>query len=673
MTELESTIPCPDPRDDLSSPDEETRRTAVVSLATLPLPASRALLFRAMGDESWRVRKEAVEVYLSSPEAGDYIEELFSLLRSQENAGLRNSSVEALVRLGRLSLPVLEAHAADADRDVRKFVIDAIGSIGDRSSLPLLIRALGDDDSNVCTAAAENLGKMGGAGTVKPLLDALSRPDLTLRYTILEALGRMGEPIPVDILVPFLSEKLLKKTVYECLGSTGGADAVPLLLSGLAEPARNVRETVVKALMDVCDRLPSATVDDSVTTPLRRYAGSPMAAGLIALLDNADPELHRALIRMFGLMGECRAASPILKACRNERLQSVCLESLRAMGSVTVTFLEEEYDSSEDGDRETILRICAEMAMPGSSPLVSRGMRQISPAVRESAARAAARLGLTDLIPEIAVLLNESDQEVHAAALEALAYLARLDAPAVAVISGQLVTSPDPAKRREGAVLAAALRDGERLARLVKDEDDTVRRMAVQGFSGFQGDDALHHLTIALTDENPEVRIAAASVLGGSGIAEALDPLVLASRDEDPWVCCAALRGLGKLGDPRALGEIESALGSGQGMVVLSALEALADIGDERSRELVRETVTRCEGDIVRTAVEILAEWEDPWLDAHGEELLRHPDWNVRNSIVRFFGERRGRAAAPLLRRVLETEKDDLVRDRIISILERYP
>ena len=174
----------------LSSEDEETRRSTVAALAARPLSETRDLLMRAMGDESWRVRKEAVEQFLASPVAGEYAEQLFELLRSPDNAGLRNSSVEALVRLGKASIPVLSAHADDKDCDVRKFVVDILGGIGDISSLPLLIAALDDADPNVRAAAAENLGMIGHVRAVPPLLEALARPDLALRHTILEALGR---------------------------------------------------------------------------------------------------------------------------------------------------------------------------------------------------------------------------------------------------------------------------------------------------------------------------------------------------------------------------------------------------------------------------------------------------------------------------------------------------
>src|SRR6266571_4636970 len=49
----------------LRSPDEETRRLAVVGLAAYPLADVKENLFTAMGDASWRVRKEAVDAVLA--------------------------------------------------------------------------------------------------------------------------------------------------------------------------------------------------------------------------------------------------------------------------------------------------------------------------------------------------------------------------------------------------------------------------------------------------------------------------------------------------------------------------------------------------------------------------------------------------------------------------------
>jgi HEAT repeat protein len=656
----------------LSSSDEEKRRSAVVGLAGLSLRATHEYLFRAMGDPSWRVRKEAVEVFLSSPTAAIFTEEVFELLRSQENAGLRNSAAETLVRMGRAALPVLESHGDDEDADVRKFVVDIFGSICDASSFPFLIRALTDADPNVRTSAAESLGRMNDARAVQPLLDALSLPDITFRYTILDALAGIGVSFPLEAITPFLADSLLRKAVYECLGSVGNGDAVPLLVEGLAEGGKSIREAAAKACIEIRGRIPAERMELECDSLVRTLVGTPAVDGLLLMLESPEPDLQRAALRILGIIGDGRAAPAILRACCHERLFPDCLNALRAMGAVTVPFLEQEFSAGDEEEKTNILRICGEMGSSESLALVRKGVADLSPQVREVAARAVGKIGLADLIPETSTLLNDLDQGVREAALEALALFSGTDAPSLTVVATALAAAKDPDKRRYAAFLCGVLRDGERLALLMKDEDDRVRKAAVQGLSEFDGDDAVHHLILALTDENPEVRIAAANSLGETGHQEAVDALALAARDEDPWVRCAALRSLGKAGGIRALPEIESALGSADGLLSLAALDALGRIDGEKSGELIRRAAAGDDGDVVKAAMEILAQRDDPWIAEQGEMLLRHPHWDVRGTAVRILADRRGAEVVPLLRRTLEMESDDLVRSRIVDVLKRF-
>lgn len=656
----------------LSSAEEETRRNAVVALSSVALGKSLELIFRAMGDTSWRVRKEAVDIFLAAADAAQYIEGLFSLLRSQDNAGLRNSAAEALTRLGKCSLPVLALHARDDDRDVRKFVIDILGAIGDSSAVQLLVQALDDSDPNVAMSAAENLGNIGCAESLPPLLAALSRNDISLRYTILESLAKIGEPVPLEVLSPYLGEGLLKKAVYECLGSVGRADAAPLVVHGLAEVGKSAREAAVKALMAIRDRFPEEWAENDGDAQLRGLTDTPVVEGLLALLETSDNALRRALIRIFGLIGDPRTARAILRSCRREQLLPDCIAALCAQGAVSIEILEEEFDGGDEGERANILRLCGEMGLRESAPLLSRTLDQPSPQVREAAVRSAGKIGLIELIPEIAALLADFDQDVRIAALETLALLAGRDAVSVGKIAAALTVAEESDKRRDAVHLCGVLHDRERLALLMKDADDLVRRAAVQSLARLGGDDAVHHLTMALTDENAGVRIAAASTLGDTGMQNAVEPLILVMADSDPWVRCAALRSLGKIGGDIALVAIEGALDEADGLVSLAALDALKHFDTDRSRQLARRATTASNSDVVKSAIELLAELGDSWLDEHWQEFLQHPHWDVRNMVVRYLAEKRGQESLSLLRQALETEADDLVRGRIVELLERY-
>lgn len=168
----------------LASPDEEERRLAVSTLAGFPFERIKHLALSALGDESWRVRKEAVDLILSVSPGEELSRELVSLLIVRENTGLRNSVVEVLQTVGEKVIPHLVEHLAHEDAGVRKFIVDIMGGIGSKAALPELTVALADSDANVAAAAAESLGTIGDCGAVPYLLKTLERDDLLIRYAI---------------------------------------------------------------------------------------------------------------------------------------------------------------------------------------------------------------------------------------------------------------------------------------------------------------------------------------------------------------------------------------------------------------------------------------------------------------------------------------------------------
>ncbi len=149
----------------------------------------QAILFAAMGDENWLVRKEAVERYVHSTPSLDSIGLLLELIRNEDNAGLRNSAAAAAIRLGDRSAPVLMKMIDDSDAAFRKFIIDIMGAIADPIFVPSLICSLNDPEVNVASAAAEHLGTIGDADVVENLKKALFlRDDVFFRFAALRAL-----------------------------------------------------------------------------------------------------------------------------------------------------------------------------------------------------------------------------------------------------------------------------------------------------------------------------------------------------------------------------------------------------------------------------------------------------------------------------------------------------
>ncbi len=91
----------------LDSADEEQRLTGIRNIGSADAVQFLDLVFQGFGDSSWRVRKEAADLFLGLPVSRGLVGEIVELLHAEENAGLRNTAVDILVRLGRVAVPML--------------------------------------------------------------------------------------------------------------------------------------------------------------------------------------------------------------------------------------------------------------------------------------------------------------------------------------------------------------------------------------------------------------------------------------------------------------------------------------------------------------------------------------------------------------------------------------
>lgn len=656
----------------LEAQDEEERRRAVLGLAEHPLAVAMAPLLAAMGDVSWRVRKEAVNAVIGMFPDGTAIEGIVGLLASPDNAGLRNSAVEALERLGGRAVPALLRTVADSDHDVRKFVIDILGNIGDRTCLPALVAALTDPDANVSAAAAENLGKLGDAEAVPPLVAALANPDVWFRYSVLGALARLGQPVPFEVLAPLAAENLLKRPVFDCLGAVGSVEAAGLLVNGLADRVRTVREAAAVALVRLRSRVGDGDALEAIDRQLAALRGAPCIEPLLVSLDAVEQPTVEAVIRILGLIGDERAAVPLLQGVRNERLRRPCLDGLRGLGEAGLAALAARFPAADDEERTLIVHVWGELGYAAGEALLVAAMAAGHPALRRAAVIAAGKIGLTALLGQIDALLADGDSDVRDGCIGALVRLAAAESAGVRPIAQTLAVAESPESRRNAVLLYAALADGERLALLAKDEDPLVRRSAVVALAETGHGESLGGLVMALVDEDAEVRIAAAAGLGESGAAAAIAPLLVALADEDPWVQCAVLKSLGRLGGADALKAIEQRLSSFEGVVLIAALETLASFREPSALALVRRTLDNPDEEVVKAAIGILADDGEEWLAEYGDRLLHHPHWDVRITFARALAQLRGVVAVPQLEAAFAEERDELVRSQLRDLLDRW-
>lgn len=591
----------------LQSDEEEVRRSALNSLRNTPCADAQVLIFTAMGDESWRVRKEAVECYIYSRPDLSSVEQLLNLLRNEDNAGLRNSAAEAVIRLGSICAEPLIKMVHDQDADVRKFVIDVMGAIGDPLFVPALLQALNDPEVNVASAAAEQLGALGDAAAAEELMQAiLARDEVLFRFSALGALGILAKPAPVpEALIRLADQDILRKAVFECLGTISDESSFKLLLEGFSCRQKNSRAAAVKALYRINGRS-STQSQGMIREALRLLKENELVNGLLDLFDCRDGVLTAALLWVSDVTRDARFIPLLIEAYADERSANAAFSVLKNFGREALQEIISRYSSLNESGRSGLCILISECGYSGFNDVIRDALYDHSAQVRKAAAMAVGKLGLITLIPDLVMLIDDADTQVYGAAVASLQSLVMISRSTILAEVSKFCTSAESHHRKAAALLLATLGERDRLMLLMKDEDPQVRKAAVTAVGTSRAETSGTMLVLALADEDPDVRIAVADALGNVRDRTTVDALENALDDQDVWVQSAVLKAISRIEPVRARSIINSIHTRSEGLLMITSLKILEEIGGAESEAIIRNALQSSDQDIVRQAAKSL-------------------------------------------------------------------
>ncbi|MDP3937314.1 MAG: HEAT repeat domain-containing protein [Deltaproteobacteria bacterium] len=662
----------------LNCGDEEARREAVESLFQASGPDVLRLLIRATGDESWRVRKTSVEALLTYTEPAEAIDALIHGLHAEDNAGLRNACVETLIRMGEMAVLALLPHVSSPDEDVRKFVIDILGGIGDERAVPALVGAMGDSNENVRATAAENLGLIGSEAAVASLLDALRRDDLQLQYGALRALFTIGRSVPLDAITPLLQKPLLRKPVYECLGNIRDLAAVEVLVKGLGERSTASRVAAAGSLMKLYHGSGDRGFREALGERIRRNVPAADVEALLQDLDSADLNRRMSVAQILGFLGDGAATLPLLEAAADEPVSAFALDAIVRIGRPARDILVQNFGELPD---EQMALACTALGCLGSAsaiPSLRLAIDNESPGVRAAAAVALGRLDAIESLSRLTALLADDFPGVQEAAVKSIKDLASVHGREVLeAVASMTRSSGEFIRANVVRVLGAVgLDEGiERVLDAMRDESAAVRQAALEALGRLEFARFRDTFQLALTDESAEVRAIAADLWGRSGDPRAAENLMLMLDHEDLWVRCAALRGLGECGDASRADALRLALAQADGIALITGLEALVTLVGENAAEDLIKALDRDDPEVVRVALQGLERVGSPReQECLGRALCRllgHEDSDVRLMVARFAGIHRVLETLPALTARHEGEGDQAVREMLGYAIER--
>ena len=640
----------------ISDSNVETRRTAVETIRGKKDCVYIPVLLKAMEDVSWRVRKTAVDILFDEYEVEQYIDGLVQLLYIEDNAGARNSAIEALIKLGKKATTFLIEAFKTPNRDVRKFIIDVLGEHRDSRALPLMLEAIRDEDENVSATAVEHLGKVREVSVVDALIEILDSGDLWTAYPAADALGRIGDRKTVPHLVAALAKKPLREPILKALGRLAEPSTLEQIIPMLQDPSKNIQEQALKTI----EKFYHNGVDAAfIASEMKRILGTAAVDLLIGYAWSAKREVRISAILLLGLMRDEAAYGPLLDISHEEEFAEDVKNALVYIGKHNPESLLKLFDT----DNEHQLRFICEVTEKVVSPVYYDILYALLDN-KDGHVRATAAISISNLLDQRATgkvrqLLVDPYDDVQEAAVGALANLktAMTDDDLVKMLKDENQVLRMNTARLLGKLGTAGLVD--ELGFALKDSQARVRQAVVEALSLIGTDDAVRYLTYALTDEDPSIRISSALSLGEIGGKGVLDSLMILSADPDSAVRVAAAKALGALKDPDSVETLIDLLQDKSGFVVTSAIESLGAIGGSDARQAIIEMLSAPDDEVRRTAIAALAPFD------HVEQFLlpflQDGDWAARIAAVRILGTKPSEHVRKELEKLLDSEEDPTV------------
>ncbi len=674
----------------LQQAEPEARRVAVQQISKVQGREAPELLLSALGDDDWRVRKEATLVAPGLARRDEVVASLVAALEDTVNIGLRNAAVEALVAIGPDAVHATIDALGRLDADARKLAAEVLAGVPDLNGTAALTRALQDDDANVRVAAAEALGRAASAGeesramAIDALVAALATGDPFLKIAVLDSLARLESRLPWSLFAPYVEDPLLRR--YAIAAAAGSRE--PAAVQALAKAAGDRSPTIAREAFVAFGEVVAGGCDDTELLAGARRA----LVGATSAHENArrsavepeDPRARGGALLLLGLLGEPDDVAALVDALGDDAVAERADLALRLFGPDSVRPLLAAARKAKPAVHAAALGLVASLegAPVGDvRKALRQGVDDPSTEVVACAVESLGPLGEARDLRRLAKLVWHDDERIAAAATNAVCEIAARHVEAARSLLRDGESGHDPLVL--GSILLGAIastqplrdEDVRLLQRALSHDQPHVRRAAIDALALSGGDAAAEAVTFALADEEREVQLAAARALGRLGRAETLVRVVGDTRD--PVLTATALRALGDADPERALSSARPLVGHSDAAVACAAVEAIGQLRSTISRGACEDALFAAlehpDEEVVKLSLSLVGAQPGARALARLGLCLDHTSSEVRCVAAELLGQDSSPGARALLRARYEREKDQLVRAAIASAASVRP
>ena len=671
--------------DQARSADPDARQKAALLVAQSTESQDLPLMFELLGDKDWRVRKTIVDGFVRDARI-EIIEGLIDALADSENAGKRNSSTEALIRIATPAIePIVRRLRRETDVDVRLSLVNLLGDLRRRDAFVLLLDMLeGEQDINVASSIVSSLGKYRDASALPALIRVLQqRDDLWLKFHVVEALGEIGDRSALPAILPLYAEKSLRKPVLEAIGKIADVGTVSFLLRIISEEDK-LNLTALRALVRIAEaekpRVVAQSEQQLIQRKFREQFPAEKVPPLIEHLHSTPKrEVKNFILKFLGWSADERALPVLLGYLEQPDCAEVAAQALIDFGHGGImAILEALQNAEEDEVVALLLRIVDMIGGPEAIGNILPFLDHDNAMIRRLAIETLGEIPHSSSIDYLLAKLDDHDIGCQQAAVNSISSLVVAFPEIKADVLGKirrLLQSPSiPVKLNSLSVFVNIQGEGyhDELLLASKDSDPVIRQKAISLMGKFSEERFADQLVLSLADESTAVRLAAINAIVRLRPEKGLDPLISSLEDHDIWIRTAAAQALGEYRHTRGLDPLRRHLQSDQAPVRIAAIEALGKSRDESVKDVLFPCVHESDIEIRRAAMLALGQIPGDDVFDYLMYAMTDDDWRIRAAAATAIPVRGDKAALPALHRALD-DPDTYVQQSAVLALDHIP
>ncbi|MDB6024357.1 MAG: lyase domain protein repeat-containing protein [Verrucomicrobiales bacterium] len=431
----------------LTNSDPAVRQGAVKELGKRKEKRALNALVELLTDDETKVRMEAAsalnELGWRPANESDQARQAVASQRFQLAATLGQAAIDPLLLL-----------LKDQTASFRMAALETLAKIGGAKIFKPVIEVLKDENPHVRAVAVQALCKVGNLEAVEPLAKLVRDNSWEVRSVVLDALTSLQTPSSVDIVIKFIKDESpdLRQRACEILADMADHRAIGALAMALVDHEINVRTSALLALQQIDSNwenseftrtaaqelLPSlkdneSSIRQAAADALRRIGQTramnayltsdltsvpqPAIKTLLASLQSCNRDVRQAAVEALGRIGDVSMIPHLVEALRDqdEWVREAALYALNTLSWQPANDSELVLKAVILQRWETAILFDTVALYPLVMMLSSQ-----SPEICTGAVDALGKIGNTNAIEPLTVLLQHPDKSVRNAAVAAL-------------------------------------------------------------------------------------------------------------------------------------------------------------------------------------------------------------------------------------------------------------